>query len=212
MNDATTSALLKEIASTLKPLSALKESFSFNLSNDFFGALFAAFSAIAVALFLDKIRRRIEISKIMLVKVVKHPQNNKWYYRLWLKNDSDYIAKNVVVNLEKVIDDDGNNREILLTPLSWTHRDEESRDIFPHQDAYLNICEVQLEQNKFIRLTAPRIMHLDDMVIVKKGTTKILLRYYQENGQNDEIKLKIEWNGNESSFDQDNLPEITGYL
>lgn len=204
--DATVSAMLKEIASNLEPLSALRENFPFNLSEEFFGAVFAAVGAIIVALTIDKIKKGIEKPILVPDKILKTPQGATYHFRLPLKNDSEYIAKRVEVTIEKIVDPDGQEREIVPTPFEWTHGNE-NRDIFPHQTALLNICEVQQEQGKFIRLKIPRIMHLDSMTLLNQGTTKLTLEYYMENGQTGEIKLKVEWNGNKS-FDEEDLPKI----
>lgn len=203
--DSTISAALQEIAKNSRFLSSLNQPFPFNLSGEFFGAFFAAIGAILVALLLDKIRREVEKTNLIPGKIIKNLQGAQYHFRLSITNKSDYIARKVEVDLEKITENDGTERRIVPTPLDWTHRDE-FRDIFPHQTAYLNICEVQQEQDKFIKIRAVRIMHLD-MVIVKKGTTKVVLRYYQENGQTGEIKLRITWNGNET-FNENDLPTI----
>lgn len=204
--DATVSAIIKEIASSLESLSALRENFPLNLSEEFFGAVFAAVGAIIVALTIDKIKKGIEKPLLIPGKILKTLQGATYHFRLPLKNDSEYIAKRVEVNIDKIVDPNDREREIVPTPFDWTHGNE-IRDIFPHQTALLNICEVQQEQGKFIRLSIPRIMHLDSMTLLTQGTTKLALKYYMENGQTGEIKLKVVWNGNES-FNEEDLPKI----
>lgn len=177
------------------------------MSNEFFGALFAAVGAICVALLLDRIRKFTEKTNLVSGEIIKNLQGPSYHFRLPLTNQSDYVARKVEVDVEKIIDDNGEERKIVPTPLDWTHK-EEQRDIFPHQTAFLNICEAQQEVGKFIKIRAVRIMHLEEMVVIKKGVTRVTLRFYQENGQTGEIKLKIVWNGNETFKEQD-LPTIS---
>lgn len=211
--DATTAALLKEISLNLKLLEFLTQSLlSKELLIVFITALLSFVSAIAVALTIESIKKSREKTKLIPGEVFKVLQGATYHYRLPLTNESGYIARHMEVDLEKVIDDDGTERIIVPTPLDWTHRhhNESLRDIFPHQTALLNICEVQQKQGEFIKIRAVPIMHLKDMVVVKKGTTKVFLKYYQENGQTGKLKLKIVWNGNESFKDED-LPKIKLY-
>lgn len=208
--DATTAALLKEISLNLKSLETLLQSSLFKeLFVVFITALLSFVSAITVVLTIEGIKKRREKAKLIPGNIFKVPQGATYHYRLPLTNASDYIARNVEVDLEEIIDDDRKVRNIVPTPLDWTHRphNESLRDIFPHQTALLNICEVQQTQGEFIKIRAVHIMHLKDMVSVKKGTTKVFLKYYQENGQTGELKLKIVWNGNES-FKEEDLPKI----
>lgn len=206
--DATVSAVLHEIATNLRPLETLQQSsLPEQLLVTFITAVLSFISAIMVALKIEDIKRNREKSNLVPGKIIRTRQGATIHFRLPLKNQSNYIARKVEVDVEKIIDDDGHEREIVPTPLDWTHG-EELRDIFPNQTALLNICEVQQEQGKFIKVRAVRIMHLDEMVVVKKGTTKVILKYYQENGQTGKIRLKIVWNGNKT-FNKRDLPTIT---
>lgn len=171
-------------------------------------SLFAIFTALVVAYLMEPWRRSFMKTNLVPIKVVSQLQGGTYCYRLAIENDSHYIAKNVEIDLEEIKDDGNITRQNLIpSPLSWTHRSRESRDIQPHQTVYLNLLEAIQEQNKFLRITAPNIQHLDDMTLIKPGESKLTLKVYQDNGQIKQITIKVTWNGNES-FEEADLPEI----
>lgn len=205
--EATISALLQQIASNLKLLEILKQSsLPQELLVTFLTALLSLIVAIIVALKVEDIKRAREKSKLVIGNVLITPQGDQYHFRLPITNDSQYLAKNVEVDVEKIIEENGHEKSIVPTPLDWTHKGE-VRNIFPHQTAHLNILEVQQIEGEFIKVRAPRIMHLIEMVVLNKGTTTIILKYYQENGQTGEIKLKVKWKGKEK-LNKEDLPEV----
>ena len=206
--DATTSAFLQQIATNLEPLKALSQHPQIQFMPQFMASAFAIVTALVIVYFMEPWKRWFQKSKIVAEKVIPKYQNGQYLYRLILTNKSNYVAKNVEIEVEDVYDDGGEPRaNFVAAPLRWTHRSATPRDIYPHQTVYLDICEVRQEQNKFITLTAPHIMDLPEMVTIRMGKTKVKLKYYQEDGQTGVITLEINWNGNET-FKSPDLPKI----
>jgi hypothetical protein len=168
----------------------------------------AASGVIIYALYRDNISHHWKKPKIKFIKVIKNFQGNICIYRLVIKNDSNYIAKNVEIDIEEVIDDDGNKRDNFLpAPHNWTHIDKPLRDIFPHQIAYLDILTINEVPNQFIALYTRILWFIPNMTIIKPGTTILKFKYYTENGQTGNINLQVKWKGKET-FDENDLPEI----
>jgi len=171
-------------------------------------SIFAILTALTVTFLIDPWKRWFRRTNLIPIDVISYFQDFQYIYRLQLRNESCYTAKNVEIDVEGVRDNGDKLRENFVpSPLSWTHRTTEPRNILPHQNAFLDICEVKQEANKFIILAAPHIKPLKEMPYIKKGTTRLVLKYYQENGQTGEVKLKITWNGNET-FNEGDLPTV----
>lgn len=205
---ATTSALIKNFNKSLQEItSLLNQPSAIKLLPDVIASLFTIGTALIIAYLMEPWKRFFQKTKLRPVEIVRKFQNFQYLYRLVILNDSDYLAKNVEINTEQVFDYDNTIRDFIPAPLRWTHGSDYPRDIFPHQTVYLDICEVKQEQNKFITLTLPHLAGLDEMLIIKKGRTKLVLKYYQENGQTGIIKLEIKWNGKEN-FTEEDLPKI----
>lgn len=206
---ATNSGVLNQIATNLQPLSNLKQDHPSEFWTQIIASFFAIITALIVAYLMPLMIKLLQKPKLKPLRIFRVLQTYQYIYRLAIKNDSDYVAKKIKIDIENVIDEGSVSRENFLpAPLSWTHGQEATRDIFPHETAYLDICAVKQEANKFITLTAPNIESFPDMAILKKGTTQLKVRYYNENGQTGDIKIKVVWNGNET-FDEANLPEIS---
>jgi hypothetical protein len=168
-----------------------------------------ALLVLVYTLFREVISHCWKKPKLKFLGVIKNIQTNICIYRLIVKNDSKYIAKKVEIDIDEVIDDDNNPRKNFLSaPHNWTHRDDSSlRDIFPHQIAYLDIVTINQVENQFIALYARILWNIPDMSIIKPGTTILKFKYYTENGQTDDIKLQVKWNGNKT-LNENDLPEI----
>lgn len=206
---ATNSGALNKIASNIQAYSNIKQEQPFSFWAQIIASFFVIITALIVAYLMPFMIKLFQKPKLRPLKILKVLQTYQYIYRLTIKNDSNFIAKNVEIDIEGITDDGGVPRENFIpAPLRWTHRDDASRDVFPHQTAYLDICAVKREANKFITLAAPNIEAFPDMVILKSGTTNIKLRYYNENGQAEDIKIKVVWNGNETFNDAD-LPKLS---
>jgi len=210
--ESTTSALLQQIANNLEPLKNLNQT-SEGIFTDFFNPVFAAvvtgaLVSLVTLVLQDWFKRNWQKPKIKPIEVIPKFQKYQYIYRLVFTNDSNYLASNVEVDIIEVIDPDGKKRNFIPSPLRWTHRSEKPRSIFPHQPAYLDICEVKQEVGKFIMLAVPNLGGLDEMLTISKGITVLHLEYYEENGQTGKIKLEIKWNGKEDFNIKGSLPKI----
>lgn len=212
--DSTTSGYLKQITEFLNQLKPASPSLFNIISSQSIGAFIAGLFTIITTLILlylkEPILRRLRKTRLVPLRVIKHHQDKGLIvYRLVILNDSNYLSKNVTVEIKEIIDDGGVSREnFVQSPLRWTHLSQKPRDIYPHQDAWLDLFDVTLTQGKYIRLSAPNISDLPDLPYLNQGKTKMVLNYYQENGQNGTIELQIVWNGNETFQDND-LPIVT---
>lgn len=218
--DATASALLKEainslelIVANLEPLKSLRQRLLLqpDFIGAFIGALLSSAAALTIALRQDEWRRRKRKSDIKALEVVGVYQNSIRYYRLVLRNEGKYTARNIEVDVEEVYDEGGKERDNFIpAPLRWTHINTTTRNIFPNQVAYLDICEFKQEQGRsFIRLFAPNIKNLNDMPYLGAGQTKLVLRHYQENGQTGEIEVFVNWSGREEDLPSLKLASTT---
>lgn len=207
--DATISALLKEatdslelIVAGLEPLKSL--SWGLVFQPEFIGAFLSSAVALAIALWQSEWKRRRERSDIRSLEVISVYQKPSYYYRLVLLNKGKYTARNIEVDVEEVYDDEDRKRDNFIpAPLRWTHINTTTRNIFPNQVAYLDVCEFKREQGKNLRLLAPNIVDLSDMPYLKAGQTRLILRCYQENGQTGKIDVFVNWSGRE-----DDLPNL----
>lgn len=212
--DSTASSYFKQIIESLNQLKPVSTSLFTTISSQSIGAFIAGLFTIITTLILlylkEPILRRLRKTKIVPLRVIRHHQNKGLIvYRLIILNDSNYLAKNVEVDIKEIIDDGGVSRiNFVQSPLNWTHLSQKPRDIYPHQDAWLDLFDVTLTQGKYMRLSAPNISGLPDLPYLKQGKTKLVLNYYQENGQNGTIELQVEWNGNET-FQGNDLPVVT---
>ncbi len=205
--DSTASELLRKIASNLEPLKNLNQN-QFSFIPEIITAFLSIGVALIVAYLIQPWNRWVQKSNVEAIKVIRNFQQYQYLYRLQIVNDSNYIARNVQIDIEDIVEST-NSRNIIPAPMRWTHGDTKPKDILPHQTVYLDLIEVKQEQGRFIKLTAPNIMDLDEMSVLNKGISILYFRQYQENGQTREFKLKIEWNGKEI-FDTKliNLPII----
>ena len=155
------------------------------------------FLAIVYALYRDNIQQRFQRPIFRFLDISKVNQNGVMYYRLIIKNDSRFVAKNVEFEVNDVVDS-GNPRDgFLPASHSWTHRDL-VRDISPYQVAYLNLCSVDNAVPLTANLTAPHLeTYVKDMALINSNTDAILLKFYTENGYHGEVKIKVECVENE---------------
>jgi hypothetical protein len=205
--DATFSAFLNEIYNSLSVIRFSPKRPIWLQIIEFIILLLAPIVALAIGLWKDDWRKKIEKSNIKAIKVNKHCQNSEYYYRLVLKNEGKYTAKNLEIDIEEVYDDKLKRKNFVPSPLRWTHRDTKPRDVFPSQTCQLDICNFRFKQGENLILTAPDIMNLKSIPFLKAGKSKLILKHYQENGQTGIIKLSVFWTGKENRKEE-NLPIV----
>lgn len=220
MINATTSALLQQIAMNLKPLETLGQPISLaQIIGAVISFLVGSFVALAALVIKERyeLSHKSNINPIKCVPAYQEPEGNsggqaQWIYRLEFVNDSRYVANNVDMYVQEVYDD-GNilRKNFIPSPLRWTHRDSKPRDIFPHQTVLLDLFEIKFRQQEPIILAAPNLDGLKSIKDIKAGKTCLILKYYQENGQIGYFEVVVEWNGEEPLIVA-NKPESKGNL
>ncbi|MBK8483661.1 MAG: hypothetical protein IPL31_04755 [Saprospiraceae bacterium] len=111
-----------------------------------------------VALFGDKLKRKLWKPKLKFKNVLQTEQNSFINFRLVIENDSNNIAEQVEFDILEVKDNDTLRSNFIPAPHSWTHIENNSlRDIFPHQTVYLDIIRMNVKYT-WASLCAPVIL------------------------------------------------------
>ena len=204
--DATSSALINEIARNLKPLENLNN--PFYTDPNFIGASLASVIALVIALFSEpfkKIWRRTKLDVSKDIVMNKQGNGDSIHYRLLVSNIGNYVAEDVEAYIIKV----SNKDNFLPVPLAWTHARAYMtagvyRNIQPHQPVLLDFCEFTKSRNllKF-RLAAGE--EVADFCILDGTNRNIILEIYQKSGEKTSVRLKLDWKaGNNPSFSLEN--------
>ena len=155
---------------------------------------------IAVALSVDWFRKKFQTSRLKAVQVSYYRQNEMGVFRLIIKNDGSYKASKVEVYVDEVWEDGKKRDNFVPAPMWWMHQPQNAelrRDIFPNQKVFLDLLNLTEKWgDEFIKLAAPNLLGIKDMPVIKKGKTRIILRYYEENGQTDKFEISVDWSGN----------------
>lgn len=162
------------------------------------GALVAGIIGFLTVFFRDWYEKKMNKSHLTILKITRNEQMGVHVYRLAIKNEGDYVAEDLEIELVEIIENGKNRENLVPSPMRWTHIKEDIsvRDIFPHQTTFLDILEVrEISPNDhsigLIELTALHIGYLKEMVKINSGKTVIRLRFYQKNGQTGSISFVI---------------------
>lgn len=200
--DATTSALLKQLANNLESLKSLNSPFYTNAG--FLGSLIASITALIIAIFTEPfLNKFIRKTKLRVKGVTSHIQGagDLIVHRLLIKNESNYRAKDVEVDVEQIYDGDEKRQNFLPVPLGWTHSHavnggHVARDIHPNQSVYLDICNyIKRKDGDVLQLSLKAGSEIADFSVLKLGSTKLFMKAYQDSGQTIEMILIISWDG-----------------
>jgi hypothetical protein len=200
--DATTSTLLKQLVDELESLKNLNSPFYTNAG--FIGSVIASITALIIAIFTEPfLNKFVRKTKLKVKGVTSHIQGkgDLFVHRLLIKNEGNYRAKDVEVNVEQIYDGDEKRKNFLPAPLGWTHSHavnggQVARDIHPNQSVYLDICNyINRKEGDVLRLSLKAGQEIEDFCTLKLGSTKLELKAYQDSGQTVEIILIIDWNG-----------------
>jgi hypothetical protein len=197
--DATSSALINEIAINLEPLKNL--SIPFYTDPNFIGAFLASIIALVIALFSEpfkKIWRRTKLDVSNDIVINKQGNGDSIHYRLLISNIGNYIAEDVEAYIVKV----SNKDNFLPVPLTWTHARAYMtagvyRNIHPHQPVLLDFCEFIKSRNllKF-RLAAGE--EVADFCSLDGTNRDIILEIYQKSGEKTSVRLDLDWKEDKS--------------
>jgi len=126
-------------------------------------------------------------------------QLSQYVWRIKIVNEGKYPARNVRADVEKIESDGIPRKEIIVSPLNWMHNPTDlfTRDIYPNQTAYLDVCIANLTPNydESFKLANPHVGSLDESSTIGKGLTKLTIGMYQESGQFKKMEVEIDWGG-----------------
>lgn len=148
-------------------------------------------------------------SNLVEVGIVLNPQQSQYVWRLQLVNKGRYPARNVRADVERLLSE-SSQRTIVVSPLNWAHNpgDIYTRDIFPNQTAYLDICVAYITpcyDPEHFKLSNNLVHTIDESSSIYKGETRVDIGLYQESGQRVKIELKIDWDG---SYQKESLEGV----
>lgn len=199
--DATTSALLRELVGKLSPLSSLDDPYL--LSPSFWTLVISStiglISSVIALLIAGGVGEYIKPwlgfkSSLELLSFRRYKQASH-YWRLAIRNSGREVARSVQVDILKIVDDGGKERDNFLPiPLRWTHLNCESRDILSNQTVYLDVIEhIPSAMENAARLITRFGGGVDDFEKLKNGESHIVLGIYQMNGKFIESSIDISW-------------------
>lgn len=200
--DATTSAIIKEIADNLLPLQNLNNP-SYSDPN-FLGAMLASLVALLIAIYSEQFRnlaRRTNLS-VKNVRINEQGNGNSVYYRLEIINEGNYPAKNVEVYVDSIQENSQTRENFLPVPLRWTHARAYMsagvyRDIHPNQSVLLDFCEFVKDRN-LLHLSLAAGGENPEFAILHGGDMQVDIKIYQESGKTIKITLPISWDSGQN--------------
>lgn len=203
MNDASCPAILQELGKNNFDLFAK------------YGALIGALIASSVALFLaagggEWLKRKFIKPKLKIVgNIIRYTQSH-YQWRITVLNDGNDTAKNVQVNVTRIVDDGKPRINFLPMPLGWTHFGGEVRDILPKQTVFLDVFEHHYKNKApngkdnplfgSVNLATRFGGGIDDFRQIREssGISSLELTFYEQGGKT--FKKNIEVYFNEQLF------------
>ncbi len=192
--NATNSALFAKLIESLKPLQ--------NLNTPWFTKPETWLSLFAplVALFLGGgggryIKPYLGIKpNLHVAGLRKFGQDRQDVWRIAIENLGTETAKDVQVDVTKIIDNGAPRENFLSMPLTWTHLGCESRDILPKQTVYLDLFQHHIP-NQFettVNLVTRFGGGINDFRELQQGKTKLELRFYYRGGKVSK-EIEVNW-------------------
>lgn len=200
--ESSLSAQLNQIITQLQPLKNLD--IPILQQPEFLGALVGSITVLVVAIFNEPfLNRFIRRTKLVVKEAISHIQGkgDLIVYRLLIKNEGSYRAKDVEVDVEQIYENNKPRLNFLPVPLGWTHshalnKGLVTRDIHPQQSVYLDICNyIKRNEGDLLRLSLKAGTEVEDFCQLKSDSTRIVLKAYQDSGQTIVINLLINWDG-----------------
>ena len=166
-----------------------------------------------VALLKEEITRALQKPELQIVQAVVDNQTDNdekirlKVIRLILKNEGNRLSENTQADLVKVIELSGDERKELITlPFNWMHNQLKKeggineKNIYPGQPAYLDVANLVIPRG------APPLLQLATLVgrdnpkwtLLRRGSTRIIIKIYEEGGYNKSFEYQIDWDGSEN--------------
>lgn len=124
--------------------------------------------------------------------------------RIIIKNTGRFKASAVEAYIEKIFSDDEERKDFFPIPLIWTHGQLNKngpavRDIYPNQTVYLDlfnhIFNNDYINNNIVVFAVAAGGHVENLSRVNLGMSEVVIKIYQESGQVDQVRVRINWNG-----------------
>jgi len=124
--------------------------------------------------------------------------------RISIKNNGKFIAKSVEAFIEMIFFDGGYRADFIPVPLVWTHgqlgkQGPVSRDIYPNQTVSLDIFNYIYNSDYVgdneVLFAIGAGLNTDNLSKMNLGESKILIKFYQESGQVNEVWIRFNRDG-----------------
>lgn len=192
--DATTSALLKQLAENLESLKSLYTPTVFKL--EFWSSVLPSIVALLIAGGIGRfIKPYLGIKPELEVLELNRFLQAHHVWRLAIVNNGRETAKNVQVDLVKMYDESVPRENFLPMPLPWTHTDKESRDILPKQTVYLDVFYHKTNSPDDVHIATRFGGGIDNFRKLKIGRSKLILTFYEQSGRSFSKEVEVSWPG-----------------
>lgn len=124
--------------------------------------------------------------------------------RLIITNKGGNKARMVEAYIDKIISDGDEREDFFPMPIVWTHGQLNKngptiRDIYPNQTVYLDVFDYFLDPgyvgNSSVLFAVAAGHGVDNLSKMNSGESEILIKFYQESGQVDQVWINAHWNG-----------------
>ncbi len=158
--------------------------------------------ALTIAVFGESFRKKyIKKSRLVVERATVNVQGthgDETVYRLLIKNKGIYRATDVEVDVESIHDNGRLRKNFLPVPLGWTHARAMgvtvTRSIHPMQSVYLDVCHYLTKKElEWLKLCLKAGAEVQNYSNLNPGSSVLILRIYQDSGQTQTIKVRINW-------------------
>ncbi len=167
-----------------------------------FSTAIGTISAALVALFLGLwgiLKDVVNKPNMKRIDHYENPQANRQnitqgHTRLKFLNDGSKVAEDVIVYVDKLIEDGNPRPNFLPVPLSWTHDGRYIRNFAPHEVWFLDLCRkdnIENDQNPILVLGAGQ--GIPDYEDIHEGNTTLRIRLSHKSGQIRNFQIDLDW-------------------
>ena len=124
--------------------------------------------------------------------------------RLIITNKGRFKATTVEAYIDQITSDGIAREDFFPMPLVWTHgqlnkNGSTVRDIYPNQTVYLDvfnhILDPEYKNNSSVIFAVAAGHSIDSLSKMNLGESEILIKFYQESGQVNQVWIKADWDG-----------------
>lgn len=163
------------------------------------GTILTAIIAISLGLWGKTLNQFFYKSDMVLIN---HHENVQTYRdnrreghtRLKFLNNGGSVAKDVIVYIDEIVENDVVRPNFLPVPLAWTHDGRYIRNFAPHEMWYLDLCRknnIADNENPILVLAAGQgVTEYDNL---NEGTTILRITMSQESGQIKSYQVRLRW-------------------